>query len=94
MKVSCSGTARIQDSETGVTHHMGCEELDWDTNGSGEGPMGPETQYTAVFEHPDLGTLIWSLWEYPVGIQDNKKTDVGKHKLIEDFHYDLQHEPE
>src|SRR5690606_37075467 len=35
------------------------------------------------------------LWEYPIGIENHHITDVGKHELIEDFDYGLEHsEPE
>lgn len=94
MKVFCSGTARIKNRETGVIHQIRSEELDWDEQGIGEGPMGAESEHKAVLEHPDLGTLTWLLCEYPVGVQDDQKTDVGGHELIKDFDYYLAHEPE
>ena len=40
MKVFCNGTARIQHKETGIVYGIECEELDWDEQGMGEGPMG------------------------------------------------------
>ena len=33
-----------------------CEELDWDEDGMGEGPMGGESQHKAV-----LDILVWGL---------------------------------
>ena len=56
--------------------------------------MGPEIHYEAVVEHRELGPLTWSLWEYPVGIENYNETDVGAHELIEDFDYGFEHEPE
>jgi hypothetical protein len=36
-----------------------------------------------------LGALNWSLWEYPVGVENYRETNVGEH---EDFDYGLEHE--
>lgn len=94
MKVFCNGTARIQHKETGIVYGIECEELDWDEQGIGEGPMGGESQHKAALEHPHLGNLVWTLGEYPVGAEDYRKTDVGEHKLLENFNYHLEHEPE
>ena len=94
MKILCSGKARIQHKVTGVVYEIECEELDWDEDGMGEGSMGVESQHKAVLEHPDLGTLIWTLGEYPVGAEDYRETDIGEHKLIENFNYHLEQEPE
>lgn len=56
--------------------------------------MGPEIHYEAVVEHPELGQLTWSLWEYPLGVENDHKTDIGGHQLIDGFEYGLEHEPE
>jgi hypothetical protein len=50
MKIFCSGKARIQHKVTGVVYEIECEELDWDEDGIGEGPMGVESQHKAVLE--------------------------------------------
>jgi hypothetical protein len=94
MKVVCNGTARVQHKDTGVLYEIKSQELDWNEDGMGEGPMGAESQHRAVIEHPDLGEMTWTLGEYPVGVQDHRGTDVGEHKLVEDFTYHLEHEPE
>jgi hypothetical protein len=94
MKVSCTGMARIQHKETGEIFDIACEELDWDEQGMGEGSMGVESQHKAVVEHPELGTLIWTLGEYPVGAEDYRETNTGEHTLVEDLHYCLEHEPD
>lgn len=39
--------------------------------------MGLELHYEAVVEHPELGKIVWGLWEYPVGIENYQKTDAG-----------------
>lgn len=94
MHVYCNGTVRIRHKATGMVYEVERDELDWDAVGGDERQMGPEIHYEAVVEHPELGQLTWSLWEYPVGIQNHNQTDVGEHELIEDFDYRLEHEPE
>jgi len=94
MHVNCKGTARIKHKVTGVIYDVEWDELGWDAVGGEERQMGPETHYEAVVEHPELGLLSWSLWEYPVGIQNHNQTDVGEHELIEDIDYGLEHEAE
>lgn len=56
--------------------------------------MGARTVYEASVEHPQLGTLTWSLWEYPVEVEDHRDTRVGQHKLISDFDFGFEHEPD
>jgi len=57
--------------------------------------MGSQIHYEAVIDHPELGELSWSLWEYPIGIEDYHNTDTGPHEIIEDFNYGFEHgEPE
>jgi hypothetical protein len=92
MHVYCKGTARIKHKVTGVVYDVERDELGWDAVGSEERQMGPEIHYEAVVEHPELGLLSWSLWEYPVGIQNHNQTDVGEHELIEDVDYELEAE--
>ena len=53
-----------------------------------------ESQHKAVLEHPDLGTIIWTLGEYPVGVPDYRETNPGEHTILQDFAYGLEHEPE
>ena len=55
--------------------------------------MGPETTYSAVVVHPQLGQLLWNLWEYPVGAENHRETDVGPHELLGNIDFGLQHEP-
>jgi hypothetical protein len=89
MQVYCNGSARIKHKTTGSIYEVKSDELDWDAVGGDERQMGPEIHYEAAVEHPELGMLVWSLWEYPSGIENHKETNVGKHELIEDFYYGL-----
>ena len=92
MKIYCRGTARIRHRVTGEVHEIGREELDWDAVGGDERQMGSEVHYQAVVEHPDLGALNWSLWEYPVGVENYRETNAGEHEVIKDLDYGLEHE--
>jgi len=91
MKVYCRGVVRIRHASTGEIFEIESDELDWDAVGGDERQMGPEIHYEAAIDHPELGDLTWGLWEYPVGIENHHVTDVGKHELIEDFDYGLEH---
>ena len=93
MEVFCTGTARIRHHQTGEIYEIESDDLDWDIVGGDERNMGPEFRYEASVDHADLGTVIWSLWEYPVGIQNARDTDVGQHELLQDFDYGLEHGP-
>jgi hypothetical protein len=90
MNIYCRGTARIRDRVTGKIHEIVSEELDWDAVSGDERQMGPEIHHEAVLEHPDLGALNWSLWEYPVGVENYRETNVGEHEVIKNFDYGLQ----
>jgi hypothetical protein len=94
VKIYCSGTAQIRHKTTGVVYSIESDELDWDAVGGDERQMGPEIHYEAVLDHPALGYLRWSLWEYPVGIENHHDTNVGGHKVVGDFDYGLEHEAE
>jgi hypothetical protein len=94
MQVYCSGTAGIEDKTTGLIHQIECDDLHWYAVGGEEREMGSEVHYEAEVDHPQLGMLTWSIWEYPSGIQHDRKTDVGDHQLLQDFDYGLKHVPE
>jgi hypothetical protein len=92
VKIYCNGAAQIRHNTTGIVYSIESDELDWDAVGGDERQMGPEIHYEAVLEHPALGRLSWSLWEYPVGIENYDETNVGGHAVVEDFDYGLEHE--
>lgn len=94
MNVYCRGIATIRHKVTGEIYSIESDELDWDRVGADERQMGPEFQYQATVDHPELGTLTWSLWEYPVGAENYNETNTGGHELIEDFEYGLAHVPD
>ncbi|MDE4139992.1 P-loop NTPase fold protein [Phaeobacter gallaeciensis] len=92
MKIYCTGRAVIEDSVSGEKHEVFPDELTWETTGGGERKMGLETLYEAALDHSELGKIRWSLSEYPVGVENYKNTDVGTHRLLEDFNFGLEHE--
>ncbi|MGV2981966.1 hypothetical protein ACERNI_17495 [Camelimonas sp. ID_303_24] len=95
MEVYCRGVARIRHVSTGEIFEIDSDELAWNPVGGDERQMGPEIHYEAVIDHAELGDLTWGLWEYPVGVENYHVTNVGKHEVIEDFEYGLEHaEPE
>ncbi len=94
MTVHCAGTARIRHKQTGKVYEVRSEQLDWIEDGMGEGSMGAESQHKAILDHDELGTLTWTIGEYPVGAEDYRHSDVGDHTIIQDFHYHLKHDPE
>ncbi|OZB18871.1 MAG: hypothetical protein B7X53_02025 [Hyphomonas sp. 34-62-18] len=83
------GKARIRHAETGEVHEIDADELVFDASEGEERSMGPETTYSAVVHHPQLGQLVWYLWEYPVGAENDRETDVGAHELLENIDYGL-----
>lgn len=94
MIIYCRGKAIIEHNRTGQRFEIEPDLLDFNSVGGSDRSMGPEYQYQAVIEHEVLGELSWELWEYPVGIENYKDTDVGEHRLIQDFDYGLEHEEE
>jgi len=94
MDIHTSGTARIRHRDTGEIFEIGADELDWDAVGSEERSMGPETTYMAAVDHPELGQISWTLWEYPMGAENDRETNVNNHELIENLRFSLEHLPE
>ncbi len=94
MLIYTRGSAVIEHGETSEVFEIEEDELDWEPIGGDERGMGPETTYQALIDHDELGELRWTMSEYPVGAEGPKTTDVGKHKLLEDFEFGLEHEPE
>lgn len=91
--VYVSGKARIQHAETGKVYEIDSREIQFENLGSEERNMGPETHYSAVVEHPQLGELIWSIWEYPTGAENDRELSQGPHILLENIEFGLEHIP-
>ena len=93
MTPNASGKAIIKHAETGEIYEIESSLLEFHGVGGAERNMGPEFMYSADFEHPQLGLLIWSLWEYPIGVENYSKTDVGPHELLQNIEFWLESEP-
>lgn len=94
MKVYCTGVAFVKSKKSGKTHQIQANDLEWDVQQVDDRQMGPEICHQAIEEHPELGTLSWSLWEYPEGVLNHCETDVGINELVQDFTYGLEHYPD
>ena len=91
MEAYSNGIASIRHHETGRIYEIDGDMLDWEIVDGDERQMGPEFHHEAVFEHPELGKLVWGLWEYPVGVENHRKTEAGPHEVVEDLDYCLRH---
>ena len=94
MIIYARGTAIIEHHDSGEQFEIFDDELDWEPVGGDDRGMGPETIYEALIEHDDLGDLRWTISEYPAGAENFKETNVGVHRVVQDFDYGLEHEPE
>ncbi|MEP1768194.1 MAG: hypothetical protein ABJJ53_16330 [Sulfitobacter sp.] len=94
MIIYTRGTAKIEHSESKEIFEIHDGELEWEVVGGDERGMGQETIYEAYLDHDDLGDLRWSISEYPAGLENFTDTSVGAHRIVSDFDYGLEHEPE
>jgi hypothetical protein len=53
--------------------------------------MGSEICHEARWDHPELGGLSWSVWEYPQAIENCRETQVNGHETLKDFDRGLEH---
>ncbi|HEV2678784.1 MAG TPA: hypothetical protein VGV37_29925 [Aliidongia sp.] len=56
--------------------------------------MGYELEYEGEVDHPALGTLTWTVWEYSVGAQNYLEFDLGGHEIVKNFDYGLEQSPD
>lgn len=76
MIIYARGTAIIEHHDSGEKFEIYHDDLDWEPTGSDDRGMGTETIYEALVEHDALGDLRWTVSEYPVGVENFKKTDA------------------
>lgn len=94
MHVEATGTAIFTDQATGKTIRVEAKDLDWDCESDGERQMGAELVHSADYDVAGK-TVTWSLWEYPVGVQNHEDTYVPEGlTLVQDIEYGLVHDPE
>lgn len=89
MSISATGHARIRHAETGEIYTIEPDELDWQQIAADERQMGVEVAHSATIDHPQLGLLTWTLWEYPLGMENDREVDVGPHSVLESFRLSL-----
>ena len=100
MFVDCTGEAKLRVRETGEVFTVVPEDLDWDSEGVGEGGMGREVRHWATVEFESIQTgktysATWQLWEYPEGVKDHQESDFDQAlECIDDFEFQLAHEPD
>lgn len=92
MSISVSGAAQIRHAETGEIYTIEPDELVWDQVAADERQMGVEIAHSAVIDHSDLGQISWTLWEYPLGMENDREVDVGPHTILESFRLSLDGE--
>lgn len=91
MLVNCSGEAKFLIKETGETIAVTPQELAWDSEGAGDGGMGPKLRHWATkeFDFPASGKSLsatWELWEYPLGVENYRQTNLSDGlEVLEDF---------
>lgn len=65
----CNGSAKIEHYLTGKTFEINSDEISWDVSSSDhDRRMGMEYFYTGILEHEVLGTLSWTVSEYPTNV--------------------------
>lgn len=89
MSIVARGVARIRHADTGVVYTIDADELDWNEVGADERQMGSEVTHEATIDHPELGLLTWTVWEYPLGMENDREVDVGRHAVLETFQISL-----
>jgi len=94
MIIYTRGVAKIEHSESKELFDIYDDELEWEVAGGDERGMGPETIYEAFVDHDELGDLRWMISEYPAGSENFTETDAGVHRIVSDFDYGLEHQPE
>jgi hypothetical protein len=89
MTVHATGIAQIRHAETGTVYTILPDELVWYEVDSAERDMGPEVTHEAEIDHDELGQLLWRVWEYPLGMENDRETDIGPHRLVQNFNISL-----
>lgn len=92
MGVYAKGRALIIDKNSGETFQITSEELDWEPFEVLESRNGEAQRHEARIDHPVLGTLTWTIWEFPEGVERMRATNSNEHEVQRDFEYGLVNE--
>lgn len=84
------GKARIRHAESAQVYEISLDEISFEPVSGEERGMGQESAYSAEVDHPELGLICWNVWEYPVGTLNYHDPDLGPHRLLENFDFELQ----
>lgn len=87
------GKVRFRHADTAQVYEIHADEIDFEAVSAHERDMGQETEHSAEVNHPKLGLLRWILWEYPVGVVNDRDTEHGQHELLEDIGLEFRDEP-
>lgn len=92
MGAYAKGKALIIDKNTGEMFQITSEELDWEPFEVLENGEGDAQRHEARLDHPVLGTLTWTIWEFPIGVERMKATNSNEHEVKRDFEFGLVNE--
>lgn len=81
MTIVPTGHATIRSKDDGQSYVIQASDIEWNQVSANERQMGLEVLYLGEIEHPVLGSLTWSVWEYPIGMFNNSDQDINGHAL-------------
>ncbi len=79
------GIAVIRHADTGKAYTIDKDLLNFERTDSISHDGDVMIGSFAVIQHPQLGRLTWTVWEYPIRFQNDDETNVGPHKIIKNF---------
>ncbi len=88
------GKARIQHADTGVVYKIDKDSLDFDFDEDREREIrrGAQIEYNAIFDHPQLGRLTWTVVEASFDSIEHHDYNVQNHILLKNFGFILSDE--
>ncbi len=88
------GKARIQHADTGVVYKIDKDSLDFDFDEDREREIrrGAQIEYNAIFDHPQLGRLTWTVVEASFDSIEHHDYNVQNHVLLKNFGFILSDE--
>jgi len=87
----CTGTAKLEITETSEVFEVSPDDLDWESYCSdSDRGMGAEFHHfaTVAFDSKQGNYRVeatWNIWEYPVGVLNYTDTEIEGGKLLQDF---------
>ena len=91
------GIARIQHADTGEIYEIDKDLINFERTDPNEYndtvllyDNNIMIESSAILQHPQLGRLTWRIWEYPIRLQHDDGTNVGPHKVLENFKFEVE----